>query len=71
MEDKRKVCELLLSALQATDKGRDIVSLDYCSNEFTDDEHVDAVYAYGYIKRIDVTADSGFAMIRDIIEKIS
>lgn len=71
MENKRKICELLLQTLQATDKGRDIVSLEYCTNEFTDDAHVDVTYAYGYIKRVDVTADSGFAMIRDIIDKIS
>ena len=71
MEDKRKICDYLLATLQITDKGRDIVSLEYCDNEYTDDAHVDVTYAYGFIKRVDVTAYNGLAMIKDIISSLS
>lgn len=70
MENKRKICALLLEAIQSTDRGRDLVELEYFDNEFTDDAHVDARYADGYRIRIDVTADNGIAMIKDIVGKL-
>lgn len=67
-EDKRKICSLLLPVIQATRAGWDVTELEYCDNEFTDDEYVRIRFASGYTKKIDVTADSGTAMIKDIIK---
>lgn len=67
-EDKRKICSLLLPVIQATFAGRDVVDLEYCDNEFTDDEYVRIRYASGCTKKVNVTLDSGTAMILDVIK---
>lgn len=69
MEDKQKICDLLCTTLQATRGYKDLVSLHY---EF--DHHfgewVTATFGNGRFKRICVSADSGQAMIRDIINRV-
>lgn len=70
MEDKRLICGLLTPALQATRQYKDLVDLEYHDNKFTDDAYVLAVFSCGSKIRIDVTADSGSAMIRDIMRAI-
>ncbi len=67
-EDKRKICSLLLPVIQATFAGRDVVDLEYTDNEFMDDEYVRIRFASGCAKKVNVTADSGTAMIKDIIK---
>lgn len=66
MEDKQKICDLLLPALQATRNLHDLVELKY--NEET--ETVTAHFLNGAQKRANVVADSGTAMIKDIIKQI-
>lgn len=66
MEDKQKICSLLVPALQATRNLSDLVDLKY--NERN--ETVTAHFSNGASKRAYVAADSGTAMIRDIISQI-
>lgn len=67
-EDKRKICELLLQTLQSTREYRDLVDLEYHDNSLTPDAYVFARFACGSTMRVDVSLDSGSAMIRDILK---
>ena len=68
-EDKQKICDLLLPALQATRNLSDLASLKY--ERIGDyDEIVTATFDNGYSKRINVSMDSGTAMIRDIMKYV-
>lgn len=66
MEDKQKICDLLLPALQETSNLQDLENLTY--NE--DKETVVATFWYGRKKIINVHMDSGTAMINDIVRQI-
>ncbi|MCD8068490.1 MAG: hypothetical protein LUE87_06345 [Lachnospiraceae bacterium] len=68
VEDKQKICDLLCAALQATRKNEDMVSLHYELD--LQGEWVTAVYKNSCFRRINVTCDSGMAMIRDIINRV-
>lgn len=70
MEDKQKICDLLLPALQATRNLNDLVSLRYVADKDWGRQHVLATFANGYVKTANVTMDSGTAMIRNIIRQI-
>lgn len=65
-EDKQKICDLLLPALQATRNLFDLVKLTYSAEE----EVVIAEFTNGYTKKANVACDSGTAMIRDIVKQI-
>lgn len=67
MENKQEICDLLLPALQHTGSLQDVIALEYDSVQ----EVVTATYRNGYQKSIDVAADSGVAMIRDIMNYIN
>ena len=67
MENKQRICDLLLATLQATRYFDDLIALDY--NEQT--EIVIAGFSNGRFKFANVAADSGIAMIRDIIKQIT
>ncbi|WP_304127557.1 hypothetical protein [Mogibacterium diversum] len=67
MEYKQKICNELLSTLQQTRGFYDLVSLKY-ERESTH-ELVVATFNNGYQKAANVTADSGTAMIIDIIKQ--
>ncbi|MCD7863588.1 MAG: hypothetical protein LUG61_08835 [Lachnospiraceae bacterium] len=65
MEDKQKICDLLCATLQATRGYHDLIQYE---DGF--EEYVTAVFQKGGRRKMVVTADSGQAMIRDIMEKI-
>jgi hypothetical protein len=65
-EDKQKICDLLLPALQETGNLYDLVELRFDREK----ELVFATFANGHTKRVNVACDSGTAMIRDIIKQI-
>ena len=67
-EDKQKICDLLLPALQATRAGSKLVNLVYASDPSK--ETVTVVFQSGGKKVADVTADSGTALIYDVIRQI-
>ncbi len=62
-ENKQKICDLLLVALQATSNAADVVSITY--NQ--DAETVQVKFENGGSRKINVAMDSGTAMIRDIM----
>ena len=65
-EDKQKILDLLLPALQATRNLYDLQDLEYS-------EERDLVYAKfesGYQKVVNVAMDSGTAIIPDIFKQI-
>lgn len=66
MEDKQKILNLLLPALQATRNLSDLVSLQYDP----DKEMVAAVFVNGCVKMANVAMDSGTSMIRDVLKQI-
>lgn len=67
-EDKQKICDLLLPALQATSAGRRLVNLIYAVEPGK--ETVTAVFQSGGTKVAHVTWDSGTALIYDVIRQI-
>jgi len=82
-EDKQHICELLLATLQATRNLYDLVNLEYkvidhfeealrSTATFTRsyEEYVVATFSNGHKKTACVTADSGTAMIKDILNQI-
>ncbi|MBR2255856.1 MAG: hypothetical protein IJ899_00635 [Blautia sp.] len=70
MEDKQRICDLLLPVLQATRDLYDLQKLEYSRIDEWE-EIVTATFANGYEKRANVSMDSGIAMIRDICRQIS
>lgn len=68
-EDKQKILDLLLPALQATRNLYDLVSLKYvwCSDS---EQHVVATFENGHMKKVNVSLDSGTAMISDVVRWI-
>lgn len=65
MENKQKICDLLLPALQATENLNDLIDLEYIPEQ----DIVLASFPTGN-KKANVAMDSGTNMIRDIIEQI-
>ena len=65
-EDKQKICNLLLKALQETRNLYDLTGLLYDPEK----DVVIATFESGYTKTANVACDSGTAMIRDIIKQI-
>ena len=70
-EDKQKICDLLCQTLKATWDANDVVSLRYV-DELTDKglEHVIVTFESGGVRLINVSMDSGVAMIRDIMKNL-
>lgn len=69
MEDKQMICDKLLEALQLTRQYEDLQSLIYLRGG-EDHETVMALFAQGNAKEINVSMDSGSAMIRDILRAL-
>lgn len=66
MEDKNKICRLLLPALQGTRALHDLTALEY----IPESETVTAVFSHKYHKEVNVEGDSGIAMILDIVKRL-
>ena len=67
-EDKQKILDLLLPALQATRALDNLMSLVYVKTE-QDEERVIAIFPAGD-KIVNITGDSGTAMIQDVLRGI-
>lgn len=68
MENKQEILDRLLPAFQATDNLHDLT--DLWIDEWNGKEKVYAKFANGAVKTVNVTADSGTAMMQDIIRQI-
>ena len=69
MENKQKICDLLLKTLQATDNAWDCEGLNY-EKLPNGDEQVTIVWESGGKTNVNVSMDSGTAMIRDIMKSL-
>ena len=65
-ENRQQICKSLVPVLQETRNLCDLVDLELDPET----ELVTATFASGYTKKANVTADSGIAMIVDIIRQI-
>ena len=70
VEDKQRICDLLLPVLQATRGGSNLVALEYENDKYNHLEFVTAKFRSGGTKVADVTADSGIALIYDVMRQI-
>ena len=67
-EDKQKILDRLLETLVLTRAGWNLMDLEY--KRESGFETVTAVFANGHKKRINVSCDSGIALIRDVCRHI-
>jgi len=67
-EDKKEIVERLTKLIKKTREGQSIKNIVYKKGN-GDDEYVEVIY-FDRTKAIDVTADSGIAMIRDIVNHL-
>ena len=67
-EDKQKILDRLLETLVLTRAGWNLMELEYKRESGL--ETVTAVFANGTKKRINVSCDSGIALIRDVCRQI-
>lgn len=68
-EDKKEICDWLAATLIHTRQYRDLVCITYEKNEETREETATVRFENGE-KKVNVAADSGAAMIRDIMNAI-
>ena len=68
-ENKQKICDLLCETLKATRDQEDLISLVYEKND-AGYETVTSIYNGGGSRSVNVTMDSGVAMIRDIMKNL-
>lgn len=70
MEDKQKILDLLLQTLQATRRYSGMKSIEYIKDE--EDDYAEAVIELedGHKIPVNVSMDSGLAMIRDVIRHL-
>lgn len=65
-ENKQLICDLLLCVLRQTRGASDLISLHYDPER----EIVIGAFSSGGTRRCNVAADSGCAMIRDIMNQL-
>ena len=66
MENKRLIIGYFIRTLQLTRAGEDIEAI-----ELSEDQNTETIiFRNGYKKPVDITADSGIAMIKDIAKSI-
>lgn len=70
MEDKQAICNEFCKVLQMTTYGSDIEALHYCRQGIEYPESVIVQYQSGYSREINVTMDSGYAMLKDIMRNV-
>ena len=71
-EDYQGICDRLLEALKLTRKYSDLVSITYCRNYNGERgrDIVEVMYDQNRLIKVNVSADSGIAMIYDILKWI-
>lgn len=68
MEDKRKILQRLFHLLRATSAGSDIVALELEQNGH--DEYCVIVFESREREKVDITADSGLTIIKDVLKAL-
>ena len=70
LKHRQDICSLLLRTLREAYGQEDLVTINYICSYGHDDEYVLLKWKNGSTRRIDVSADSDIAMIRDIMKTI-
>ena len=78
MEDKREICRKLCELLKLTRAGEGLVSIDYEKDGeeeyakvcWQNDWQKDHPGYKGFFQKICITADSGIAILRDVLRRI-
>lgn len=68
LEDKAEITWELCKLMRKTRYGRHISMMEYSKDDYG--EYVTVTYDNGSIKKVDVTADSGSALIMDVLSHI-
>lgn len=68
-ENKKEIIEKLTKAVKRTREGQCIQNIVY-KKGYGDDEIVYINYLGGNVKKVNVTMDSGIAMIRDVAKHL-
>lgn len=68
MEDKAVICDVFGDCLTLTRAGDNLSFISY--EEIGDEECADIHYKGGYVVRVCITADSGIAIMRDILKHL-
>lgn len=68
IENKKDICEKLMKTLQATRYFKDLTGLEYSGVLPDGEEYVNALFRDGGRKTINVTCDSGYALIEDVMK---
>lgn len=72
-EDKQLIMKALLALLKLTRAGENLTGCDYIIDPVSEkaaEEYVVLKMKDGYMKRVCVTADSGIALIKDVISAL-
>lgn len=69
-ENKQKICDLLSKALIETRGGSNISGIRYINDTEKNMEFAVVMFMGGGSRHINVTCDSGVAMIRDIMKNL-
>ena len=72
-EDKQLITKALLALLKLTRAGENLTGCDYIIDPVSEkaaEEYVVIQTKDGYMKRVCVTADSGIALIKDVISAL-
>ena len=69
MEDKQEICNLLCAALKATRDQHDLIEIVY-QRRANDRETATLFYENGTKRIVNVSMDSGIAMMRDILRGV-
>lgn len=70
-EDKQAICDELCETLRLTRDGRDLKQLTYVCDYQKHNETVRIEFMSGYARIANVTADSGTALIRDVLKALA
>ena len=71
-ENKTEITTALFKALKLTRAGEDIESMEYVNDPNSlGREHVVIHYQNGYMKRVNVSGDSGKALINDVMKEVN
>lgn len=71
-ENKAEITEKLFQTIKLTHAGEDISDMHYVNDPNSyGREHVIITYANGYIRRVNVSMDSGAALIRDVMREVN
>lgn len=70
MEDKQAICDALAATLRLTRNHSDLDRIEYENDEELGLEFATIYWNGGYSREVNVSLDSGTAMIRDIMKVI-